>query len=79
MLPYEALQTSTRPLVGRQDFGFVPPATTVVSKTPDFDQSLAAVASIASHGPDTLSPSWSVNGFAVRAQCALRLHGVCGR
>src|SRR5512138_2427563 len=68
VLPYEALQTSTRPLVGRQFFGLAPPATMVVSSTLDWLQSLEAVTSIASHCPDTLSPNFIVKGFAVRAQ-----------
>ena len=64
----EICLASTRPLVGRQDLGAVPPATMVVLSTFDCVQSAEAVPSIPSHNPDTLSPSFIVKGFAVRAQ-----------
>jgi hypothetical protein len=63
-----ALQISTCPDVGRQDLGFAPPGTIVVSMTVDCDQSDEAVTSMPSHSPLTLSPSLRVNGLAVRAQ-----------
>src|SRR6266508_2460943 len=69
LLPYVALQTSTRPVVALQRLGlFACPATIVVSSTVDLLQSLDVVARIESHCEDTLSPSLTVNGFAVRAQ-----------
>src|SRR6478735_2224590 len=68
VLPYAALHTSTRPGVGRQFFGRVEPATTVVSRTVDLVQSLLAPARLASQALETLSPSLTVNGLLVRAQ-----------
>src|SRR5215204_5128262 len=68
LLPYSALQTSTCPLVGRQFFGLAPPATIGVSSTVDLLQSEEVVFRILSQVEDTLSPSCSVNGLAVRAQ-----------
>src|SRR4029450_13145467 len=68
VFPYRALQTSTRPAVGRHDLGFVLPATTCVLSTVDCVQSLHAVTSLPSQSPLTLSPSLIVNGFDVRAQ-----------
>jgi hypothetical protein len=62
-----SLQTSTRPEVGRQR-PLAWPATTVVSNTDDLVQSDDAVASVASQAEETLSPSLTVNGLAVRAQ-----------
>ena len=64
LLPYAALQTSTRPLVGRQRLMLLeapPPATIVVSSTEDWVQSEDVVARIGCHVLDTLSPSFSVN------------------
>jgi len=48
--------------------GFVLPATTVVSSTVDTLQAELVVAKYESQVLDTLSPSFSVNGFEVRAQ-----------
>src|SRR3989304_7323383 len=66
-LPYFLLHTSTRPFTGLQFFRFVP-GTTIVSKIEDMLQSFEAVPRCASQATPTLSPSFNVNGFAVRAQ-----------
>src|SRR3989344_6661214 len=67
LLPYLFLQTSTRPLVGRQFRGDLA-ATTLVSKTVDTLQSTAAPARDASQTAETLSPTLKLNGLAIRPQ-----------
>lgn len=57
-----------RPAVGRQFLDVAPPVTIVVSRTEDLLQSLDVVRRYESQVESTLSPSLSVNGFAVRAQ-----------
>src|SRR3989344_7020071 len=65
-LPYLAFQTSMRPVVARQTFGLpAPPATFVRFSTEDGFQSAMAPFRYASHTDDTLSPTFSVNGFEV--------------
>src|SRR3989344_5799124 len=68
LLPYLLLQTSTRPVTALQFLGLVLPAATAVSRTDETVQSLAAVVRILSQLTETLSPSFKVKGFAVRAQ-----------
>ena len=68
VFPYFALHTSTWPVVGLQFLGFVFPATTAVSNTLDWLQSEDASCRYASEARETLSPSFKVNGFAIRAQ-----------
>jgi hypothetical protein len=62
------LQTSTRPVVGRQFFGLAKPWTIVLSKTLDWLQSPDVVPRYESQALVTLSPSFNVNGLLVRAQ-----------
>src|SRR3989304_7890811 len=66
--PYLLLHTSTRPLVARQFLWLLRPFTMVVSSTEETLQSTEAIARLASHAAETLSPSFKLNGFAVRAQ-----------
>ncbi|MGH3646675.1 MAG: hypothetical protein ACRDTM_05825 [Micromonosporaceae bacterium] len=54
--------------MGRQFLDVAPPVTIVVSRTEDLLQSLDVVRRYESQVESTLSPSLSVNGFAVRAQ-----------
>jgi hypothetical protein len=62
------LQTSTRAAVTAHFFGVVVPTTTVVSSTVDLLQSVEVVLRYDVQVEVRLSPSLSVNGFAVRAQ-----------
>src|SRR3989344_2501693 len=68
--PYLALHTSPCPAFGLHVFGLrmFLPGTIWVSNTEESVQSAEAVASTASHVPETLSPNLTVKGFAVRAQ-----------
>ncbi len=68
LLPYLLLHTSTRPDTGLQFFGFVLPATIVVSNTVETLQSVDEAARYASQLDVTSLPSFSVNGLDVRAQ-----------
>jgi len=69
LLPYLELQTWTWPVVASHNFtDRLPPFTIVVSRTVDALQSDDVVTRMGSQTELTLSPSLSVNGFAVRAQ-----------
>src|SRR3989344_7684485 len=68
--PYLALHTSPRPTFGLHAFGFLRllPCTIAVSNTDERLQSAEARVRDVSHTPETLSPSFTENGFDVRAQ-----------
>jgi hypothetical protein len=68
LLPYDAEHTSMRPLVGRQFFARVPPASASRSNTSEALQSEIATARYGFQTADTLSPTFNLNGFSVRAQ-----------
>src|SRR6266567_1321580 len=68
VFPYLALQISSRPLVGRQFRGLVPPVTIWLLSTVEVFQSEEAFVSAVCQSELTLFPIFTVNGLAVRAQ-----------
>src|SRR5262249_44620309 len=68
VLPYAALQISSRPLVGRQLRGFAPPATIWLCTTAELFHSDDAFENAVCQAVLTLFPIFTVNGLAVRGQ-----------